>query len=315
MGQRGSITAKFLTAIALCLGVLVGVGLAAFSFVNQSACTGTKKTCIFTYTPTAGNFMIIAMGWTGGNVAPTSVTETNVTWTQLATRNTAASGCDTYYVTNIPASPGGTITFNFNTNATSAGILAEFSGAATTNVLDGANGSDINVGASRMQPTSFTSTHTHDLIFGMGDYNSTTAPNSNPTGFTPLTRGTNTNSIVAAYQIVTSAGTWQPAWTLAASQSWCSIGQAFKDPSVDSIPNEIISIINQSIMRAATWSLAFFRQPAVLSLCRRRLSPLEIGRIYRDTKAHQAQIGKDFINLLLDSDPVVVQHLVIKVQA
>ncbi len=97
------------------------------SFVQTAeAFQSGATTCVVTITPTNGNRMIAFVGANGRGV--TSVTQTNVTWTQLYTGNDGTVWTE-IWIGVVNASPGTTATFNFASSTRSQIIVKEVTNA------------------------------------------------------------------------------------------------------------------------------------------------------------------------------------------
>ena len=198
----------------------------AISFVGQTETdvTAANTTDTKSVTTTAGNALILLVSIAAGATSKlSSVTDSaGNTWIVPASdpnTNPPAnfvSGSNTYfamaYVLNAAAISS--ITVNISLSKAFSYSLLEFSGIATASAVDQSQtASDTPAGSPILTP-SITTTNANDLIIGgmSANNNSMTLGTSGYTALTSMVP-VGTMKAVAAYQIVSSTGTYQISWT------------------------------------------------------------------------------------------------------
>lgn len=115
----------------------------AVAFVGQATgswAAGTSYTV--TYTPTAGNVIVLHHTAAQTNATITSISQTNVTWGASADQSSNTLRCSQLWSGLAAASPGNTITINLANAPSSAGANAsEYSGLDSSAWLDSSAGS------------------------------------------------------------------------------------------------------------------------------------------------------------------------------
>jgi hypothetical protein len=218
----------------------------AIALVGQTtgAVAATTSTT-FSYTATAGHLLVIFVARTGGLAtgALSGVTDSaSQTWS-LATIGAVSGSSDTriecWYIANTANITS--VTLNSTASQTYAWNLTEWSGAATSSVLDVAspNPSGQSSGTAVVTP-SITTTGSTDLVLAavnnpnsFGD--TFNAGGSAPTtGWMALTGFNGPSNItvgVGAYQVMSATGSYHAAWTLGSSDPAGTITVAFKAPA------------------------------------------------------------------------------------
>lgn len=219
LSERGTIALKLLCCI---VGGVATIS-AAIAFVNQATCTGSKKTCVITYTPTAGNLEVLAIS---SQNTPSSIAQTNVTFTQRSTVAVGARACFIYDAVNVGASPGTTITMNFAANSETAADVSEYSGIATSSAID-ATATAASGTSTAPATNTITTTNADDLLFALA-----CAPRAStvrPSDYNHLTEiNLSSSRVTPEYQIVASTNTYSTSWTIGFSDDWGALLTSYK---------------------------------------------------------------------------------------
>jgi YD repeat-containing protein len=223
---------------------------------NSLIDSGSTATATFTNAQSAGDLNVLIVAWTGAGTAP-SVTDSSGNAYTLAV-STANSGSSTvqsiYYANNIVAANAGSNTVTVSFSAAVASIdarIAEYSGVATSNPLDGASGAT-GSGAT-FNSGSVTTTGTNDLLIA-GDYLQSVTNGSSP-GFT--VRMDNDYGDILEDEVTSSAGTYSAAASQNGNQWWLMSMAAFKPASAGgaapSAPTALSAAATSSTQVAVSW--------------------------------------------------------------
>jgi hypothetical protein len=174
----------------------------------------------FSNAQTAGNLIVVAIGWSNSTSSVSSVTDTGGNTYTRAVGPTAVSGVEShsiYYAKNIVAAAAGanTVTVTFNAATWYPDIrIAEYSGIDTVSPLDATAGASGNSATSNSG--SVTTTNANDLIVGAN----VVASFSSGAGSGYTQRILNANGDVLEDRIVTSTGSYSATAPLSPSGAW-----------------------------------------------------------------------------------------------
>jgi chitodextrinase len=239
---------------------------AAIAYVqSKSSASGSPQSSIsatFTSAQTAGNLIVVAVGWTNGTSVVTSVTDSRGNTYALAIGPTVFTGTRSssiYYAKNIVSASAGanTVRVTFSSSVPFPDLrMAEYSGLDTTNPLDVAAGA-AGTGTACSSGAA-TTTSANDLLIGADDLSgTTTAPGS---GFTQ--RQLSSNGHILEDRIVSTVGSYSATATQNASGSWVMQMAAFRaagtaaDTQAPTAPTNLSAAATTSTRINLTWTAA-----------------------------------------------------------
>jgi YD repeat-containing protein len=202
----------------------------AISYVqsaNALVNSGSSATATFASAQSAGDLNVVIVAWGGTGAAP-SVTDSQGNTYALAVTTTNSGSSTTqsiYYASNIAAASAGsnTVMVSFGSAVTSIDErIAEYSGVATSNPMDGASGATGTGGT--LNSGSVTTTGTSDLLIA-GDYEQSVTSATSP-GFT--VRINNDYGDILEDEVTSSAGTYSATTSQNGSDWWLMSMVAFK---------------------------------------------------------------------------------------
>lgn len=173
-------------------------------------------------TPGVGNALIACIAGFGAGTTVVTVTGGGCTWSQYG--SITANGTPAFLWVGLNSSGIGTaivITLSAGTN-TSANV-SEWSGIVTSSATDGAVTAGI--GTSTTPATgNYTSTNAQNLIIAMIAHGASTTVTTAPSSpWISLTSAYGIKAASAAYQIVSSTGTFSAGWTVSGSTGWSAV--------------------------------------------------------------------------------------------
>lgn len=249
-----------IVAMSLFLFAAVPAARAAITRVQQPVCANggaTTIACTLTSTPVNGNALIAVIGTRGtSDNRVSSITQTGATWTRQAQRTNANGVTVEIWAAFNVSGAATSVTINLAASVKASAIIAEYSGLATSSVLDqtstGATGSS----ASPSTGTTATTTQADELWIGaMANINTNTysaqtnsfseVAESASTGGSSSTR----NNAVMEERIVSATGAASTGATLSGTQQWTGVIATFKaslNPTISTYTNDTDSTLNFS---------------------------------------------------------------------
>jgi hypothetical protein len=209
---------------------------------GDSGATGTTNSITITLgsTPVNGNTLILVSGTSAGSHAViSSIVQTGATWVKAVNKSVTLD-CEIWYASNV-SSAGTSIVVHYSaTGLFGSAAAAEYSGLATSSVLDQ---TATNNGSSASPSTGTTATTTEASELWVGALASTAASAvtfSSPTnGFTIEAQHTHGSggyvSIGLLDKIVSTTGTASTGATASASGTYSAAIATFKTPSTSTV--------------------------------------------------------------------------------
>lgn len=172
---------------------------------NQTigAPVNTSITLTFGTTPTQNNVIVCAVQCASANATTVTLTQTNVTWSRITSTGTTGSFHELWY--GLVGSGAGTVLTVAQTGATSTNLMAiaaEYSGTATTSIVNASNSnSSASTSSSPATASSGSATNDQQPVVWVGSLG------SNGSGGTPAWSGSPTNSFTGIDSYAVSAST------------------------------------------------------------------------------------------------------------
>ncbi len=181
---------------------------------------------------TTGDALVAAIAVQAASTGPINTVTDSAggTWTRGPTGSLTGSNTriELWYRLNASSVTSVTASFASGTSKPLAINLTEWSGVASASAADGqTNGTGTSTTAA---PPALTTTNASDVVFGAINFSSTSASSGAPSGgFIALNDfNMSTSHGRAAYKIVSTAGSYQPTWTLSVSSPFGAAALALK---------------------------------------------------------------------------------------
>jgi hypothetical protein len=209
-------TLLFLSLVACHSSLLFG----SISLVQITGAGGTTNVT-FSSSVSANDLIVVGITQATVNTATvSSVTDTLSTSYAKAVRTAQTNNAMTEEIWYGVATAGGSsvkVTVAWSGASSGNIIIAEYTGNATSSVLDGATGTASGSKSTSLNSGNITTTNASDLLFGLGDYNSTSTTLTAGSGYTMEKTLAVTTSVGAEDQVVSATGTYSASMTASGS--------------------------------------------------------------------------------------------------
>lgn len=215
--------------LALASSALAAVALVSGQVAGVTGSFATNNTVLtLPNNPTTGNFVAVCIVSNGTGTLTVTDSNSNSYTATTATPFTGSAGqYGIFYLANAPSNATKTLTIT-NTAIVSGlqiGLVAEFSGVATTTPFERDGTQTFGGSSATINTPSLTTTNNGDLLFGCAQgYSSISTANSPWTGVSTVQ-----NTVVyAEYFVQSTAGAQAINFTQSTSNRWDAMAAAFK---------------------------------------------------------------------------------------
>jgi len=228
----------------LLLGLLVLASQAwaapAVVQTQQQFVSANNPSITFASPATVGNMIVIFVSGFS-STAPTLGGSVGVSggWTVVGNASMGAGSLSSWQYAGIVTGAGTTVSATFGTSSFSYLVVAEYSGAPASIVVDGTPTSNTGASGNQSCPT-YTTTNANDLIIASANMQgggSTTAPGAPWNAFTVLN-----GQFSAIWQARTTTGTFAPVWT-SSNTGWTAICGGIKVPAAAATGQNKVTIV------------------------------------------------------------------------
>lgn len=306
--NRGSVLLKALLVFGtVSVGLYVGVCSASITRTARCLAEGSDNaktlTCSVTVGTSKGSLIVSTSNGTARTVS--SITWTGCTFTAADVSKSDGTRVAEIWSCHNATAGTNTITLTLSGNSTSRNMMvSEFDGSNGALTLGTtATGSGASTSSPAQSSASITCNPNASADCGWMELTRSTA---GQTCSVPTQTGqaATLQHATECYEIDSTNTSQTLATTFSGTASWVMVGANYKEPAgAGPIPNRIISIIQQSVNRAATWVMMLTDQMQPAAFLPRQRSPIAsvrdwIRRKRREAEAHR-ELGKDALERII----------------